>query len=177
MEMHLFSQNGLSIKCKAQFHWLVLRGPLALHRRFWVTFRRDTVHIGKYWGRGSFSLPFLLLCNSLVRSSCWLLFFFLSCKSGDRSAGGRWTSDRFRGSLAPSKNVSKPEAASQLFHADCEAGIVGRPALLKLWLMRMTNWRGDENKGLLTPAQHRANSALLCVFMALCACWLAVFLG
>lgn len=42
------------------------------------------------------------------------------------------------GSKAPwplPKNVSKPEAASrlpQLVHADCEAGIVGKPAVLKL---------------------------------------------
>lgn len=136
MEMHLFSQNGLSIKCKAQFHWLVLRGPLALHRRLWVTFRRDTVHIGKYWGRGSFFLPFLLLCNSLVRSSCWLLFFFLSCKSGDRSAGGRWTSDRFRGSLAPSKDCQQARGCKQT------------PPVVPCWLWGWYCWQACVTKTL-----------------------------
>lgn len=35
-----------------------------------------------------------------------------------------------------------------------------------LWLTRMINWCVGENKGLLTPAQDRASSALLWVFMA-----------
>lgn len=135
---------------------------------------------GKCWGRGSFFVPFLLFCYSLERSSCWLLFLVLSCKSGDRSAGGRRSPDtsRLKSSLATSKSCQQGRGCKQtppvgpcwLWSWYCGEACVTKTLAYD---DKMINWCVDENKGLLTPAQHRASSALLWVFMALCACGLA----
>lgn len=108
MEIHLFSQNGFSIKGRALFHWLLLSSEDCWH--FIGDFgkhlaEKQSNFFSKCWVRESFFLPILLFCNPFMRSGCWLLFPVRFCKSGDRSAGGRWTSDssRLESSLATSK--------------------------------------------------------------------------
>lgn len=141
MEIHLFSQNGFSIKGRALFHWLLFNSEDCWH--FIGDFGR---HLGEKhsnffsecWGRGTF-FPFCFSVNFLWDQGVGFCFpfCFVNLEIDLLEGDGCQTAIGWKAPWPLPKYVSKAEPKTRfpsLVHADHEAAIVGKPGLIKTWL-------------------------------------------
>lgn len=141
MEVHLFSQNGFSIKGRALFHWLIFNLEDCWH--FTKDFKK---HLGekhsnffsKCWGRGTlfpFFFSVIFLWDQGV-GFCFL-FSFVNLVIDLLEGDGCQMSIGWKAPWPLPKCTSKADPTTRLpnlVHAAHEAGIVVKPGLIKTWL-------------------------------------------